>query len=367
MNSRERMKSTIAFKPVDRPFRWETPGIWGETVNRWEDEGMPAHAREDLSAFLGYDRLQWLPLGTWTAEPFLPRFEYRLLEDEGEKIVISDTDGIVKRIRKWKSELSMPQFLEFPVRTREDYDEKILPRFDYTHEGHFDENWYDLAKDCKDRDFTVGMFVIGPFGHLRNLMGDEQLMYAMFDDPELIHYIMERWKIYYAGLLNRVLRDIEPDFIMIWEDMCFKNGPLCSPAQYREYMFNPLTEVIDSAKSLGIQGIFVDNDGDCTLMIPLYLEAGANGFYPFECQAGMDIREVRKRYGKSFVIIGGIEKYTLSDDRSEEEMRREVFDKVVPMLELGGYIPMLDHSAPPNISYERFMSFLDYVRGLPEQ
>ena len=100
------------------------------------------------------------------------------------------------------------------------------------------------------------------------------------------------------------------------------------------------------------------------MMIPIYLEAGANGFYPFECRAGMDIVKIRDQYGPRFVIIGGIEKYTLSDACTPDDMRKEIYDKVPAMLESGGYIPMLDHSAPPNISYSRFLQFLEEIRNL---
>jgi len=329
---------------------------------------MPREVLKDfyrMQSVLGFDTMRWLPLGTWVREPWTPPFPYKILEDEGENMVISDIDGVVKRIRSDKSDMSMPQFLQFPVETMEDYLTKIEHRLDCDNPSHFDEKWHTLVKEySEDRDFPVGMWVIGPFGHLRNLFGDENLMYALYDEPEMIHYIMQKWKEFYIGFLKNVCRDVTPDFIMIWEDNCFKGGPLCSPDMFREFMFEPLCEVVQAAKELGIAGIFVDTDGDCNLMIPIYVEAGVNGFYPFECQAGMDIREIRKQYGKQFVIIGGIEKLMLSDDYTEEDMKREVREKVVPMLKDGGYIPMLDHSAPPNISYNRFCTFLEYVRGL---
>ena len=41
---------------------------------------------------------------------------------------------------------------------------------------------------------------------------------------------------------------------------------------------------------------FVDTDGDCWNLIPLFLEGGATGMYPFETACGMDIIKVRKHF-----------------------------------------------------------------------
>jgi uroporphyrinogen decarboxylase len=149
---------------------------------------------------------------------------------------------------------------------------------------------------------------------------------------------------------------------MIWEDMCYKSGPLISPEFYSTFMSPYLKEVVATAKSCGIKGIVVDNDGDCSKMLPLYLECGVNAFYPFEVQAGMDIINIRKQYGNAFTIIGGLDKRALAV--GEDAIRKELDGKVPFMSEIGGYIPMLDHSVPTDVSLKSFRFYLDYVRSL---
>jgi uroporphyrinogen decarboxylase len=202
----------------------------------------------------------------------------------------------------------MPQFLKFPVTNRATYESEIKWRLNPQSKNRFPQNWAALAESYKNRDYPLGMFVIGPFGHIRNLFGDEELMYVFFDDPQLVHDIMADWADFYQQFISAVCADAGPDFIMIWEDMCYRSGPLISPEFYREFMSPYLKRVIDTARNCGIPGIAVDNDGDCAKMLPLYLECGANAFYPFEVQAGMDIVAIRKQYGKRFAIIGGLDK-----------------------------------------------------------
>jgi hypothetical protein len=42
-------------------------------------------------------------------------------------------------------------------------------------------------------------------------------------------------------------------------------------------------------------------------------------------------------------------------------MRAEV-DRVIPLVEDGGYIPELDHAAPPDISWAAYCDFVSYLK-----
>jgi len=55
----------------------------------------------------------------------------------------------------------------------------------------------------------------------------------------------------------------------------------------------------------------VDSDGDIRELIPLYLDCGVNGFLPFEVQAGMDIRDIRRQYPE-LIVVGGIDKLAVA-------------------------------------------------------
>jgi hypothetical protein len=93
----------------------------------------------------------------------------------------------------------------------------------------------------------------------------------------------------------------------------------------------------------------------------VYLACGANGFYPFEVQSGMDIVKVRQQYGDRFVIIGGLDKRTLAQDAGA--VLRELEYKMPLLVASGGFIPMLDHSVPTDARYDLFRLFLEKVRS----
>jgi uroporphyrinogen decarboxylase len=80
--------------------------------------------------------------------------------------------------------------------------------------------------------------------------------------------------------------------------------------------------------------------------------------WPFEVQAGMDVNAVRKEFGKEFVIFGGIDKKEIA--KGGDKLRAEV-DRIIPLVEDGGYIPELDHSVHPDIDWPTFCHYLDYL------
>ena len=73
----------------------------------------------------------------------------------------------------------------------------------------------------------------------------------------------------------------------------------------------------------------------------------------------MDVVEVRREYGTQLGIVGGLDKRVLVE--GGERMRREV-DRIVPLVDQGGYIPEIDHSVPPNVSWANFCEYIDYLK-----
>ena len=102
----------------------------------------------------------------------------------------------------------------------------------------------------------------------------------------------------------------------------------------------------------------VDSDGDVSELIPLWLEAGIDTVWPFEVAAGMDVLALRRKYGRDLNMLGGIDKRAVAV--GGDVMRAEV-DRVMPVVESGGYIPELDHSAPPDISWHNMCEYMEYL------
>ncbi len=103
---------------------------------------------------------------------------------------------------------------------------------------------------------------------------------------------------------------------------------------------------------------FVDSDGDVTELIPWLEEVGIEGIAPLERMAGVDVVAIRARHPR-FRLIGAFDKLVL--DKGPEAMRRE-FERLLPVMRQGGFIPSVDHQTPPNVSLQQYRDYLNLLR-----
>jgi len=354
--------------------------MWPETLDAWYAQGLTQAYRQagpaDWGALVsdetqrilvhefGFDRVDYLrafAASGYTDTPFVPLFESYVKEDDGDTRLVVGVDGITYREFVRNPLSSMPGYVRFPVQTRKDF-LALLPRLNPSSPARFGADWPSVCTAYAQRDFPVGMTVCGAFGHPRNLMGVEALCVAYYDQPGLIHEILDHWTEFYSQLSSRIWRDLPFDFLLIWEDMAYKNGPLISPRLVKEFMLPYYRRLIDHVRALGCEVIIVDSDGDVELLVPLFLSVGVNVMLPFEVQAGMDIRRFRQRYGKNLALYGGLDKRALCGGPAAIET--ELHERMLPVLAGGGYFPALDHTAPPDISLSAFRYYLQRLREL---
>jgi uroporphyrinogen-III decarboxylase len=259
---------------------------------------------------------------------------------------------------------SIPQFLGFPVKDMQTFEE-IKWRLDPSTPGRLGDDWEQSAHIYTESELPVFMYTCGLFGMARHLLGFENLMLAYYDMPDLIHAMGEQWTALNTAMLEKICASAKIDAIDFWEDMAYRNGPIIGPDAFKEFMLPYYKRVTDCARSLGVEILEVDSDGYVDPLIPLFIEGGVNVMYPFEVQAGMDVREARRKYGKQLVIQGGLDKRALAVNF--EAIKEEVESKVPQLLREGGYIPSLDHNVPPDVPMKNFEYYLDLVRGMGEK
>ncbi|MCL2361613.1 MAG: hypothetical protein FWC73_07360 [Defluviitaleaceae bacterium] len=350
--NRERMIRTCLNQDIDRQPFWFMFGPWYETLQRWKNEGL---AGDDWKAPFGFDTgFETLPVNLG----FSPAFDWIVLKDDGEKRTVRDTKGITYIEKKGHS--TIPMYTDYPVKSRKDWEEIKETRLDPNSPERFPKNWHDVITGMKLRDAAVqiGEYPYGLFGTARDLMGVEDLLVNFYDEPELVHDIMDYLTDFWLSIYEKVLADVQIDHIHIWEDMSGKHGPLISPAMFREFMLPNYRKIVDFAKAKGIPIVSVDTDGNMDVMMPLLKEAGINLVLPFEVQAGCDIIAIKKQFPE-MCLHGGIDKRMLT--MGEKEIDDEL-DRVVEMFMCSGYIPSLDHLPHPEISFENFSYFIKRLK-----
>lgn len=343
---RSRFLRIVQQQPVDRGFAWaEQP--WTEARQRWLAEGMPADqclGRD--GAYHGHAmgvELGYCP--PWQTGPVL---------DEGDTQLVCDEYGIIKRV--WKNKSGMPQFVSFPVANRADW-LQVKPRLAPDAPGRLTPDW---PRDVADRGRTGspimfgGTHLCGFFSFLRELVGDE-VYYLFHDEPALAEEMLEFQADRLSAMVKLACEAQRVDVVFVWEDMCFRNGPLIGPDMFRRFILPPLKRYLQVVRACGVPVVDLDSDGNVESLIPLWIEAGVNLLHPMEVAAGMDVVKIRRQYGRDLSLRGGIDKRALARDRAaiDRELAR-----IAPAVDSSGYIPHVDHSVPPDVSWSNFAYYL---------
>ena len=358
MTEKERFHATMSYGNPDRPPYCELP-CWPETYDRWYTEGYPKHA--DYRIYFGFDRYE----DVGVESDILPVFKEESIEDTRNHIVKNDWRGV--KVKLAKKSRSIPHFYGFPVTDRESFRE-FAKHLDSSSTQRYPLAWDIRVSELTKRDYPVYFGIartIGFFGPIREWVGPESLMTGFYDDPVWIHEMMDFYADFIIRLTTPMLREVTPDCIHFFEDMAYRGGSFISPDFFRMFMMGPYRRVLEHFRKYNVPFFVVDSDGKVDELIPLFIELGIHGMYPFEVQAGMDIHRVRNTYGRDFVIWGGIDKRALFT--SKKDIEQEVFSKVIPMLDTGGYIPMLDHEPPPDIPFDNFCYYRQLIRDICEK
>jgi len=371
VTSREKFLATMDFDTFTPPPLYEF-GYWAGTIRRWYQEGLPQMDGippdipsgksvggslpfkvecKDLERVVNFDKPAVIfPVKSW----IFPEFKVEVIEEfkDGSKIIV-DEMGIKKRIGKEND--SIPEYYEWPVKNRDSWERFKLKRLNPATPGRYTDNLNGAVEFYKNRDFPLMMGgEVGFFGPLRYLLGEVKLLTSYYDQPdlikEMINYLVDFWTEVYHPLLSK----IKPDCFLMWEDMCYKTGPLISPEIFKEFMLPAYKKFTSLLKGNGVDIIIVDTDGNCWELIPVFMEGGVTCIYPMEVAAEMDVVEVRKKFPE-LQMTGGIDKRVLAKDKSSID--RELEGKIPYMIKQGGYIPHIDHNVPPDVPFENFVYY----------
>lgn len=383
LTAKDRFLGICRFERPDDLYMWDC-GFWTETLRSWIKQGAP---KEIMDPAFRHQYFQFSPglftpglLGIHSGllytggkrvdvgkglkfpdngiPPTVPGFEPRLIDEDDSTMTVINGGGQTLKFLKEDSG-NMPMYLDWPVRDRQTWNE-YKKRLDPHTPERWPEDWDACVAAANATTAPVGLQIGGFFGHMREWVGSERVLYMFYDDPNLIEEMMDQMLYLESEITKRVVKDIKVDVALYWEDMCYKAGPLISPEMVRKFMMPRYRKLNELLRENGVEIIFLDSDGNIEALTPLWLECGINYLWPFEVAAGNDVVAVRKQYGKDLIISGAIDKRALA--KGKDAIREEVYSKVPFLMKEGGYIPTTDHAVPPDVSLENYQYYINTMR-----
>ncbi len=351
MTSRERFVNQMNHLPIDRSFNMPS-WFWAENYREWGifvDNGITCD--REIVEFLGFDRYEIVYGSTWIDPPF----EEEIIEESEGKRTIRNRDGMIAQVPA-DGHTTIPHFKESPIKNPEDWWRFKNERVNREHPGRIVDPESIRRQHPPDRDYPLRVDCGSLMGRIRDTLTLEGLVYAIHDYPDMVEDMVETACQLVEHFLDQVLGKIDFDAATGWEDICCRNGPLVPMWFFRDVVLPRYKRIGQRLHAAGIEIWDTDCDGDIRPWIPHFLEVGLNATYPFEVNSCGHPGEVLDRYGAEFRIIGGVDKLALKRGR---DSIKEYLASLVPWVEKGGFIPMLDHACPPDIPEDDYLYYLD--------
>ena len=338
----------MTFQRNERPLFTEIFGPLIGLKEEWEVQG--ASPQElDFSAFRYRDEARFgIPvttgrLGGFPEQPIEDNDDYRLFRDEL---------GRTMKLPKGFATLPLP--LDFPVKTMDDW-LKLKHWYQYS-DARLQGDWESRTRQALVAGKVIQVSIPGGFDETRELMGEEALSLAYYDQPELIHDILQTIGDTAFRVLEQVSARVPIDMIHVHEDMAGKSGPMVGPRIVKKFITPYYRKVWDLLHERGTRLFEQDSDGNMEAIIPAFLEAGINVMYPAEPAAGMDIVKLREQYGPRLAFRGGLDKHVLR--KSKDEILAELEYKLPPIIRTGGCVLGVDHRVPNGTPLENYRFYI---------
>lgn len=324
---------------------------------------------EDFDPYRYFD-LDYIVI-TPNMDPHIQPFE--IVEEKGENIIIRTGFGAtIKR----SGTAPMPHYDKFSVETPEGmekftFDDPADPRRFY--QGGDDQlncvgdalsrniPAWDERLNAYIEDFAVFGSVCEPYEYLWRIIGTENAMYWMMEEPELFKNFVDRIGEF---VLKFTKAQIEAgkgrlSGMYIWGDVAYKNGMLFNPATWRAIFKPHVKALIDLCHANDLMVIY-HGCGNATPIYEDMVEIGLDAYNPLEVKSGLDAVVLKKTYGGRLAFAGNIDVRIL-ESGSAEAIKKEILYKMQAAIN-GGWIFQSDHSVSSEVAPESYKLAIEILR-----
>ena len=360
----ERVLAALSRREPDRVPIGEF--FWTSFLNR---------ARRELVGDGDFDPYRWWDLDLVVVNPNMdPRIEnVRVLEETEDRIVVKTGFGATIEHRRG---CPMPCFLDFETRTYADmeafrFDDPADPRR-YT--ARIDDQINTVGDSLNfglpsfvERvnayagDFCVFGSVCEPHEMIWRILGTENVLLKIAEEPGKVAEFVERLGDFLVGIVRGQIEAAQGKLsgIVIWGDVAYTRGMFFSPDYWRAVYKPQVARICEAAHSAGLKTIY-HGCGNASVIFDDLIEAGVDAYNPLEAKAGLDVVELKRKYGSRWAFNGNIDVRVLASN-DPERIRSEVLRKLAAA-KGGGYIIQSDHSVPGSVSPKSYDLFVRLVR-----
>jgi hypothetical protein len=234
-----------------------------------------------------------------------------------------------------------------------------------------DPDWIDVSRIRAEAEAYGGQYAIlggdwSAFWHdLIDLLGMENVYFAMVDAPERVDAVLDHLLDYYFTVSRRIFdaaaRAI--DIFFIGNDLGSQQGPLLSPAAFRRFLLPHLRRLVDLGHSYGLT-VMMHCCGGFFELIPDLVAIGLDGLHAVQpCCRGMDLARLKARFGGQMLLNGAIDSQHVLIEGTPDLVRRKTREVLDLMKPGGGYVAGASHDTIlPETPLENVLAMFDAIQ-----
>jgi hypothetical protein len=184
------------------------------------------------------------------------------------------------------------------------------------------------------------MLLEGPFERLHSLMGFENALITLMEEPEEVTAFLDAFMEYKCKLIDKIATYYKPDIIMFHDDWGTQLNMFFSPVTWRSLFKPQIKKAADACHKLGI-AFEMHSCGKMDQIVPEFVEIGIDSFQ------GMCINNVPQLKEKTanrllYIMSVDYQRYDAAEGfLTEKEVRAEIRNEVLKCAEGGNYVPMV--------------------------
>ncbi len=243
-----------------------------------------------------------------------------------------------------------------PIKTLADFEAFTPP--DIEAPGRYDEiEW--AVKEFKGKK-AIGVHLNDVFSLPRYLMGMTNLLMAIVVEPELVQALVDMSVEINLKMAKKVAA-LGADFVHTGDDFAYSKGPLMSPQHFRELFYPGLCRVMGGFKELGLT-VIKHTDGNLWPILDMIVDSGIDCLDPLDPLGGMDLAEVKAKYGQRIALKGNVDCVHLMSFGTPEEVVEATKAALRQGAPGGGYILSSSNSIHSAVKPENYKAMLDTLR-----
>ena len=198
------------------------------------------------------------------------------------------------------------------------------------------------------------------FSDMRDLLGYENALVTLLTDKGHYAELLKRVVEYNVTLAALAVKRYGIQIVATTDDVATGRGPIIRPKVYAEMVLPHFKEVIQGYKSLGLI-VIKHSDGDIRPYLDGWLEAGIDCLDPIDPGGGLDMAEMKEKYGNRICLKGNIDCTGNLCNGTPEQVAEEVR----MCMEKGGRAGLIVSSSNTihrGVRPENYRAMLDAVR-----